>query len=219
MRGTSVVVLGLIAISCIGPQPVDPLGYRLSDSGDHWDVSRSDRVFEDLQPRYAEFFDIILDPTKGRLPDLRPLRDDLERSPVDRRNYDALNAVAIAYYETNFRAESGRGDGLVYLALSQRSAKLLAVPWRAYGEIEESALRTAILDFFEDAASGRKLMSEATAPRLLRIVASLEKKEPDVGRIARIQEITASLERQTAALQAELDGPERESEATSSLQD
>jgi hypothetical protein len=116
MRGTSIVVLGLIATSCIGPQPVDPLGYRLSDSGDHWDVSGSDRVFE-------------------------------------------------------------------------------------------------------DAASGRKLMSEATAPRRLRIVGSLEKKEPDVGRIARIQEITASLERQAAALQAELDAPEHVSEATSSLQD
>jgi hypothetical protein len=219
MRRTSVVALGLIAIGCIASEPVDPLRYRLSTSGDHWDVSGPDRVFEDLQPRYAEFFDVILDPTKARLPDLRPLREDLERSPVDRRNYDALNAVAIAYYETNYRAESDRGDGLLYLALSQRSAKLLAVPWRAYGEIDEPALRSAILDFFEDAASGRKLMSEATAPRLVRIVGSLEKKEPDAERIARIREITASLERKAAALQAELDAREQESESTSPIQD
>ena len=60
----SVVTLGLIAIGCIEPQPVDPLRYRLSDSGDHWDVSGSDRVFQDLQPLYAEFFDVIFDPRR-----------------------------------------------------------------------------------------------------------------------------------------------------------
>ena len=202
-RINSTLALGLIVIGCAGLQPVDPLRYRLSESGEHWDVSGSDRVFDDLRPRYAAFFDIILDPKKARVPDLRPLRDDLERTPVDRRNYDALNAVAMAYYETNYRAESSRGDGLAYLALSQRSAKLLAVPWRAYGEIDEPPLRSAILDFFEDAMSGRKLMSDATAPRLLRIVGSLESKESDAGRGARIREITARLEHSVAALRAE----------------
>jgi hypothetical protein len=194
---------GLLAIGCAGLTGINPEQYRLTESGSHWDVSGRDRVFDDLRPRYAEFFDIILDPTKARVPDLLTLRDDLERSPVDRRNFDALNAIAIAYYESNFRAESSRGDGMVYLALSQRCAKLLAVPWRAYGETTEPALRSAILDFFQDASSGHKLEAASTAPRLIRIVRSLEKKESDPDRITRIREVTRSLEVMAASLDAD----------------
>ena len=124
---------------------------------------------------------------------MRPLRDDIERVPVDRRNYDALNAIAIGYYETNYRAESHRDAGLAYLALSQRAAKLLGVPWRAYGETDEAPLRDAILDFFEDAGSGEKLLTRTTAPRLARVVASLEKKEPSPERAARIRDLAARL--------------------------
>ncbi len=157
-------------------------------------MSGSDRVFDDLQPLYPEFFEVILDPARTDMPDVRPVRDDLERQPVTRRNFDALNSVAIAYFETNYRAEAGRGDGFSYVSLSQRAAKLVAIPWRAYGETESSDLRDAILDFLEDAGTGGKLHTGATAPRLARVVASLERKEPDLARARRIRAITAELE-------------------------
>ena len=208
MRWPALLAVGLIVLghtACAASQAASPRRYRLAESGSLWAVSGSDRVLDDLRPRYAEFFDVILDPTKARVPNLRILRDDLEHVPVDRRNFDALNAIAIAYFETNHRAESGRGDGLVYLALSQRSAKLLAVPWRAYGETFEPELRAAIIDFFEDAGSGRKLDSAATAPRLVRIVSSLEKKEQDPHRIERIRSLTRSLEASSAAMLPEVD--------------
>jgi hypothetical protein len=174
------------AIGCATPP--DPLRYRLADSGSHWDVAGDDRVFEDLEPRYAAFFDVVLDPENSQMPDILPVRDDLERTPVDRRNYDALNAIAIAYFEINYRAEQDRG-ALAYLGLSQNAAKLLAVPWRAYGETEDPRLRSAILDFFDDAGRGEKLRSAATAPRIARIVASLARKETDPERLARIDRL------------------------------
>ncbi len=182
-----VALLGAGALVACGPAS-DPNRYRLTGSGEHWDVVGRDRVFDDLQPRYGDFFEVVLDPATTRLPDTRRVRDDLERTPVDRRNYDALNAVAIAYFEVNYRAEQNRG-ALAYLGLSQNAAKLLAVPWRAYGETEEARLRAAILDFFEDASRGEKLLSAATAPRVARIVASLARKESDPGRRARIAEL------------------------------
>jgi hypothetical protein len=183
----SAAILGIALLVGCGPSP-DPNRYRLSGSGEHWNVVGRDRVFDDLQPRYSTFFEGVLDPANARMPDTRRVRDDLERTPVDRRNYDALNAVAIAYYEINYRAEQNRG-ALAYLGLSQNAAKLLAVPWRAYGETEDAGLRTAILDLFEDASGGEKLLSAATAPRVARIVASLERKESDPARRARIAEL------------------------------
>ena len=176
-----------LLLACASPP--DPNRYRLADSGAHWDVAGHDHVFDDLRPRYPAFFEVILDPGSVQMPDTRRVRDDLERTPVDRRNFDALNAVAIAYFEINFRAEQDRGT-LAYLGLSQNAAKLLAVPWRAYGETEQAALRSAILDFFEDAARGDKLASAATAPRIARIVASLERKESDPARRARIADLS-----------------------------
>ena len=53
--------------------PPTHLGYRLTGSGTHWDVSGSDRVFEDVERFYPEFFEVILDPARTDLPDLRPL--------------------------------------------------------------------------------------------------------------------------------------------------
>jgi hypothetical protein len=193
------LALCLVAVATLGPLLAaanEPAAerYRLAHSGSHWDVVGSDRVFDDLRPRYAEFFELILDPAKTGEPDIRPVRDDLEHTPVDRRNFDALNTVAIAYFEINYRAEAGRGEGLAYLGLSQRAAKLVALPWRAYAETESAALRDAILDFFEDAGSGEKLHSAATAPRLARIVESLEKKEDDPARRARIRALSATLQ-------------------------
>ncbi len=179
------VALGLVLLLACATDP-DPLRYRLTGSGSHWDVAGNDHVLDDVVPRYRELFDVVLDPAKTQDLDLRALRDDLERSPVDRRNYDALNAVAIAYFELNYRAQRLRG-GTQYLSNSFRAAKLLAVPWRAYGEIEEGALRHAILDFFTDAASGEKLESGTTAGRLARIVESLQSKESDPARLERIE--------------------------------
>ncbi len=170
-----------------------PMRYRLANSGDHWDVVGEDHILDDLRPRYPEFFELVLDPAKTQVPNLLRLRDDLERTPVDRRNFDALNSLAIAYFELNYRAESSRGVGLGYMSQSFRSTKIVAVPWRAYGEIEDAALRNAILDFFDDAASGEKLGSAATASRLVRIVSSLESKETDVARLERIRGIVAAL--------------------------
>jgi hypothetical protein len=186
---------GAVSVSCQtvsgGAAPIgSPARYRLAGSGSHWDVAGEDRVVEDLLPRYPDFFAVVLDPNESREPDLRPLRDDLERAEVDRRNFDALNAVAIAYFELNYRAESGRG-GDRYFADSFRAAKLLAVPWRAYGVIHDASLRDAILDFFEDAATGEKLLARATAGRVAEIVASLESKESDPVRRARIRDTAA----------------------------
>ena len=191
-------IAATIAAACA--KPSDPERYRLTHSGAHWDVVGDDRVFDDVRPRYPEFFAVILDPAARQEASLQRIRDDLEHRPPDRRNYDALNAVAIAYFEMNYRAESDRGAGFGYLSRSFQAAKLLAVPWRAYAVSDDSQLRNAILDFFEDAGSGEKLGSSATAPRLVRVVASLERKEEDPARLARIRDITASI---TARLEAD----------------
>ncbi len=167
--------------------------YRLTDSGADWTGSGRDRVLDDLRPRYPDYFARVLDGGSGEI-DLRPLRDDLERAPVDRRNYDALNAVAIGYFELNSRAEMLRDSGTsAYLGGSMQVARLVAVPWRAYREIENGALRDAILDFFADAASGAKPGSSSTNARLVLVVESLEKQETDAERQARIRAIVESL--------------------------
>ena len=172
----------------------DPLSYQLSDSGDHWDAVPGRDFIPELEQRYPEYFQVILDPSDTREPDLRPLRDDLERNPSDARSYDALHALAVGYFELNYRANA-RPGGPTYLSDNFRAAKLVAVPWRAYGQIDDPALRDAILDFFEDAGSGEKLGTATTAPRLARVVASLASKETrDVARRERIHELSARLE-------------------------
>lgn len=185
-------VFALAVAACA--EGTEPTGYQLAHSGTHWDVTRSGRhIVDELQPRYPEFFQVILDPADSREPDLRPLRDDLERDPVGPHSYDALHAVAIAYFELNYRANASPG-GLNYLSDNFRAAKLLALPWQAYGRVEDGALRDAILDFFEDAGSGEKLATATTAPRLARIVASLEEKETaHEGRRARIGHLVREL--------------------------
>ncbi len=199
----SLLVIGLLAAATWGctPEP-SPLRYRLADSGEGWTSSGNDPVLEDLRPRYPRFFDELMDPDYVAEFNLKEFRDDLERSPADRRNYDALNSLAIGYFELNYRAASRRG-GPNYLGDSFRSAKLVAVPWRAYGLISDGALRGAILDFYEDAAGGRKLGSASTAPRLLDVVASLERKEDDPERLERIRAITRQLAEAAAKAQPE----------------
>jgi len=196
-RGAIAVThLGLTValLACAAGNP-DPERYRLAHSGAHWDQQGDDPVFASLRPSYPAYFDVILDPSRTEEPDLRPLRNDLEHRPVDRRNYDALNAVAIGYFELNYRAASDPG-GSTYLADNFRAAKLLAIPWRAYSEIDDGALRDAIVMFFEDAGSGEKLGTAATAPRLAGVVASLEPKEPQAERRARLHRLAENLKAQ-----------------------
>ena len=190
------LVGGLLGLACASPAPPpDATRYRLAGSGSHWDVVGRDRVLEDVQPRYADFFRVVLDPARSDEPPTSKIRRDLEHAPVDRRNYDALNAVAIGYFELNYRGEAARGSGSVgFMSAGFRTAKLAAIPWRAYGEIQEPALRDAILDFFEDAATGEKLGASATAGRLSPIIDSLVKKEADPARRARIEALVAHID-------------------------
>lgn len=178
-----------LALACASAAPA---GYRLAHSGEGWDRRAGDAVFDEVQPRYPEFFAVVLDPARSREPDLRPIRRDIEHLPVDARNYAALHAVAIGYFELNYRAENDPG-GTTYLSDSFGAAKLLAVPWRAYGLVPDASLRDAILAFFEDAGSGEKRATAGTAARLSRIVASLAAKEADPARLARIERLAASL--------------------------
>lgn len=203
-RGAPLLAAGLLAAACAALPGLgdasDPQRYRLGGSGTHWDVAGEDRVLEDLRPRYPDFFAVILDPGSRREPEVRRLRRHLEKRPVDRRNFDALNAVAIAYFEINYRGEAHRhepGGARAFLSEGQRAAKLAAIPWRAYMEVEDDGLRSAILDFYADAATGEKLGSTATANRLVEVVASLKASTEDAERRRRIERIVAAL-RETA---------------------
>jgi len=187
----SVFVVCLAIVGCAANG--DAMGYRLAHSGENWADDGERTLVADLRERYPSFFEVILDPGDTRDPDVRLLRSDLEHVPVEARNFDALNAVAIAYFELNYRAQSARGGGF-YLGNSFRAAHLLAIPWRAYSEVQDAALRDAILDFFEDAGSGEKLGTAATAPRLADIVASLAPKEQDPERRARIERLASEFE-------------------------
>lgn len=199
---TSRAVRGLAGLAALGlcwgcAQGGDPMRYRLAESGTHWDRVGSDRVLEDVQPRYPEFFAVVLDPTRGDDPPLRRLRDDLEQRPVDRRSYDALNALAIGYFELNYRSEAFRNEGGIgFLSGAFQTARILAVPWRAYGEIGDPNLRGAILDFYEDAGTSAKLGASATAGRLVGIIRSLAAKEPDPRRRRRIEALADRVEAQ-----------------------
>ena len=175
-----------VALACAGSPPRE--SYRLGVA--------SPSLEGELRAAYPDFFAVVLDPRQERDPDLRPIRADLEASPSGPRSYDALNAVAFAYFTFNHRAESDPG-GERYLADSFRAAKVVAVPWRAYGEVEDERLRGAILDFFADASFGDHPMSAGTAPRLLRVVDSLRKKEQDPARLARIDAIVDGLAART----------------------
>lgn len=189
------LALGLAWLSgCASPAgPAGPERYRLTESGERWDASGDDAVLEDLRHRYPAFFRHVFDRTQRGDLDIRPIRRDLEHVPVDRRNFDALNAVAISYFELNHRAQSAPG-GPGYFDDSFRAAKLLALPWKAYGLMEDAALRDAILDFFEDAGTGAKLDAVSTAPRLARIVESLASREEDAERLERIHALTDRLD-------------------------
>jgi hypothetical protein len=174
---------GALALSSLACASAPTPGYRLSES-----VEAPSALKNELFAKYPDFLGVVFDLEKVVDPDMRRVRDDLERNPVGDTNFDALHAVALAYFELNARAQADKGGDL-YLADSFRAAKVVAIPWRAYGEISDAGLRDAILDFFEDAAFGGKPGTRETAPRLERIVGSLAKKETEPGRSARIQAI------------------------------
>jgi len=195
-------IAGLLALALLAAcaTPGEARRYRLADSGTHWDVVGRDRVLEDLRPRYPDFFEVVLDPTRSDEPPVLRLREDLEHTPVDRRNFEALNAIAIGYFELNYRSEAARRRADVeFLTGGFRAAHLLALPWRAYGEIDDPRLRDAILDFYEDAGTGEKLGAAATAGRLPRIVRSLAAKESDPERRARIEALADRIEAEAQA--------------------
>ncbi len=209
-----IAILGLLGLpGCLGPSAgsgIDPMRYRLTGSGERWDVAGEDRLLEDLLPRYPDFFAVVLDPERTDDPPMLAVRDDLEKVPVDRANYDALNAVAIAYYEVNRRGEQAREFGdMEFVRQGYRAAKIVAIPWRAYMEIQDPQLRDAILDFFEDVSTGTKSDSQRTRGRLARIVESLIAKEPDPGRRRRIEELTRILEASVSPLPRAWDDEER----------
>jgi hypothetical protein len=179
---------GALALSSLACASAPTPDYRLSES-----VEAPSALKNELFAKYPDFLGVVFDLEKAVDPDMRRVRDDLERKPADHRNFDALHAVALAYFELNARAQGDLGGDL-YLADSFRAAKVVAIPWRAYGEVSDAGLRDAILHFFEDAAFGGKPGAHETAPRLARIVDSLAKKESDPGRSARIEAIVRRIE-------------------------
>lgn|GEM_PF-1530251 len=184
----------LPACASLWNRPDPAAHYRLARSGSHWDIVGNDHVLDDLLPRYPAYFAVLLEPSRSDEPDVRKLRRDLEYQPADRRNYDALNAIAIGYFELNYRGETARETGnMRFLTTGMRAAKLAAVPWRAYGNVSEGALRSAILDFFEDVSTGEKLGSARTRSRLSPVVSSLARKEHDPKRLARIKALSERL--------------------------
>jgi hypothetical protein len=190
LRAASSLVCVALLLGCASPQR-----YRLAESGAEWRSSGNDRVLADLRDRYPDFFTVVLDPSRTQDLDILRIRWDLEEG-TGRAPFDALNAVAIGYFELNSRAQRGlesEEGGAHYFADSFRATKLLSIPWRAYGDVESPQLRDAILDFYEDIARGEKRDAAGSAPRITRTVASLEKKETDPQRLERIRDLTARL--------------------------
>lgn len=191
------VRLGLavaLAAACASKAGVQ--SYRLGDTGPNGSRRAQQTVLADLREHYPAYFAVVLDPTSVLDPDLRPLERNLEKHPVDRENFDALNAVAIGYFEmyARTRPDPSTGErGSPYFADSFRTAKLIAVPSRAYGEILDPKLRDAILDFFADISEAQQPGNRRSRVGLARTVASLENKEPNPERKARIRQIVAGL--------------------------
>jgi hypothetical protein len=127
---------------------------------------------------YPDVFAVVDDPSRTEEIDPRPLRDDLTRAPVEAKNYRALWAAAVAFFELHARAERNRGRP-GYFAYSFQATKMVAIPWRPYGEISDPALRSAILAFYEDVLFGDKPGLAAVRGRYTKIVAALGEKETD----------------------------------------
>ena len=137
---------------------------------------------------YPELFAAVDTPDRLEEIDTRILRADLFRQPVGPGNYRALWATAVAFFELHGRAEKQRGGGL-YFAYSFQATKMIAVPWRPYGELPDPKLRSAILDFYEDVLFGEKPGLSAVRGRYIRIVSDLGEKERDPALQTRIGEM------------------------------
>ena len=142
---------------------------------------------------YPELFAAVDAPDRLEEIDTRILREDLSRQPVGSRNYRALWATALAFFELHQRAEKQRGGGL-YFAYSFQATKMIAVPWRPYGELPDPKLRSAILDFYEDVLFGAKPGLSAVRGRYIRIVSDLGEKERDPALRTRIGEMVGRAE-------------------------
>jgi hypothetical protein len=137
---------------------------------------------------YPEVFRIVDNPHQTGDVDERPLRRDLSHSPVDERNYRALRAVAVAFFGLHERAERERGKDH-YFSYSVQATKMVAIPWRFYGEVPDTALRSVILDFFEDVLFGEKPGLSRVRGRYTRVVADLARKESDEALRTRIEDL------------------------------
>jgi len=169
-------------------------GYRLAARGVQLQED-GQRLLDQLKTRYRDFFAMILDPVTSCVPDMKDLQADLERHPADPRSFDAVNAIALGFFEISYRAEAQKGSGMHYMGQSFRAARVAAVLWRAYAEVRDERLRNAIIDFFEDAARGEKLGARTTSRTLAQMVASIERQETDPARAARLQRASHALRR------------------------
>ncbi len=142
---------------------------------------------------YPEVFQVVDDPARTGELDMRALRDDLAHLPVADRNFRALWAVAAAFFELHARAERQRGRQL-YFAYSFQATKMVAIPWRPYAEIPDRALRSAILDFYEDVLFGNKPGLAAVRGRYTQIIADLGEKETDPALRARSEDLVRRAE-------------------------
>jgi hypothetical protein len=148
---------------------------------------------EEARAAYPVVFRVVDDPKRAEEVDTRELRRDLSHLPVDERNYRALRAIAVAFFELHARAEQHRGRGN-YLGYSFEATKLLAIPWRLYGEIPDSSLRSAILDFYEDVLFGEKPGLGPVRGRYTRTVADLARKESEPDLLERIEDLVERAE-------------------------
>ncbi len=171
------------------------LRYRLGDGAFDSD---DETLFRELEPRYREFFVAALDTSGRHEPALGTLRADLERDPVDRRCFDSLNALALAYFRMH-AARLKPASRLGSLRLSLRSAKVCTELPGVYDKTADPRLRDAILDFFEDAARRERTRPRTTPQRLAPLVESLGHGESDQQRIARIRSLRMQLARRGVA--------------------
>jgi hypothetical protein len=164
------------------------LGYRFRDVRKPVQTAEGER----LLAKYPEFFAVLDVDYPAAEADVRVVRADLVQEPTDMSSYDALNAVAVVFFELHRRAERSRGNGATsFLGTNFRATKVMAVPWRAYGGVKDPALRSSILDFYEDLLLGNKSGVRAARGRFTTTVESLLKWETDPGMRARIESLVA----------------------------
>jgi hypothetical protein len=182
----------LVLAACqAGPGPAvsaPELGYRFREVRKPAQSAEAAR----LSARYPELFAVLERGYGTEDADVRVVRADLVRDPSDASSYDALNSVAVVFFELHRRAERSRaGNGLGFLGSSFRATKVMAVPWRAYGDVKDTRLRSSIVDFFEDLLLGNKAGMRASRGRFTPTVESLLKWEDDPALRSRIESLVA----------------------------